>query len=710
LSGIIADVMSERESPRMGGSEESAVFEVAIGPGAAQGLFRVEVLRSPAGEASAVVELPAGELLARRGEVQSAVLLSAVLTRRVLQDTELPVREVGQLLFAALLGTGEVAGIYRASAAVAADREQALRVVLRIDDPELAALPWEAMYDPAVGGYVCRHEQLVRQVPVASVQAPLTVQPPLRILGVVSSPRGMGILDTDRERDLLGAALARSVADGRAEVTWAPDATWAGLHDLLMAGPWHVLHFVGHGGFDSEADEGVLILTKDDGRPDVVEASQFADLLRQARPAPRLVVLNSCSGATGGSGDLFAGTAAALTRAGVPAVAAMQFEITDTAATAFARGFYAALARSRGVDEAVSAGRIAILGTTRRTLEWVTPVLYLRGHHASLFASLAAPMVPASGSDATSAGGQRVLPGRSAGVDGPSRCLRAIVGHTSGVRGVAFSPDGTLLATASSDGTGRLWNPATGTCLHILTGHASFVNATAFNQRGTMLATASEDGTTRLWNPATGTCLRTLIGHTFPVWGVGFSPLGSLLATASWDMTARLWDPAQGTRECTLKGHTSPVWWVAFSPDGTVLATASDDGTARLWDVAHGTCLRTLNGHVGSLRGVAFSPDGTVLATASTDQTARLWDPASGSCLRTLTGHTGSVNGVAFSPDGTALATASTDQTARVWDRGTGTCLRTLAGHTGSVNGVAFSPDGRSLATASADQAVRLWQ
>lgn len=84
-----------------------------------------------------------------------------------------------------------------------------------------------------------------------------------------------------------------------------------------------------------------------DGRRDLVEASRFADLLRQARPAPRLVVLNSCSGATAGGGDLFAGTAAALARAGVPAVVAMQFEITDAAAAVFARGFYTALAQGR---------------------------------------------------------------------------------------------------------------------------------------------------------------------------------------------------------------------------------------------------------------------------------------------------------------------------------------------------------------------------
>ena len=108
-------------------------------------------------------------------------------------------------------------------------------------------------------------------------------------------------------------------------------------------------------------------------------------MLRQARPVPRLVVLNSCSGAATGVTDLFSGTAAALVRGGASAVAAMQNEISDPAAVAFARGFYGAIARGRGVDEAVSSGRVAILGLSDRTLEWLTPVLYLRGHDSRLF-------------------------------------------------------------------------------------------------------------------------------------------------------------------------------------------------------------------------------------------------------------------------------------------------------------------------------------
>jgi WD40 repeat protein len=688
------------------------VFEVAIGPGREPGTFRVDVVRSAGGEAAAETVLDAGGLLAGRVAFEQTVLASAVAARQVVSPAERVVREAGQALFGALLGSGAVAGRYEASAALAAGRGEELRIVLRIDAPELAGLPWEAMYDAGAGGYVCRLHELVRHVPVAAVPPPLEVRLPLQVLGVISAPRGLAGLDTERERDQLERALGGLAGQRLATVTWAPP-TWAGLHEMLLAGPWHVLHFIGHGDFDPGSDEGVLALTGEDGRADLVEASQFADLLRQARPMPRLVVLNSCSGAAASTGDLFSGTAAALARSGVAAVAAMQYAISDPAAVAFARGFYAALARGRGVDEAVTAGRIAILGTGRRTLEWITPVLYLRGDSTRLF-TIPAGTVPA---DEPAPQPRRAEPPPAAPASAPaaprarapSRLLRKLSGHTGALLGVAFSPDGTRLATTSADQTARLWDIATGAHIRTLTGHTGAVWGVAFSPDGTRLATTSSDETVRLWDTATGTHIRTLTGHTSVVTGAAFSPDGTRLATTSNDQTARLWDTATGTHIRTLTGHTSYVLGVAFSPDGALLATAGGDKTARLWDTAGGTSIRILTGHDSIVWGVAFSPDGTLLATASSDKTARVWDTAAGTTIRTLTGHDNYVRGVAFSPDGARLATASADNTARLWDTATGTTIRTLTGHTGWLNAVAFSPDGTLLATASRDNTGRLW-
>jgi len=185
-----------------------SVVEVAISHGHAPGRFRVEMRSPTVGEASAEVSFDASMLLAGRAQFQQTLLVSGVAARQVLTKQERAVRETGQALFAALLGTGEVAGRYRASAALAEERDDELRIVLRLDAPELAGLPWEAMYDPGTGGYVCRQHHLVRHIPVAAVPPPLAVRLPLRVLGVVSAPRGFASLDSGREREQLTRALA----------------------------------------------------------------------------------------------------------------------------------------------------------------------------------------------------------------------------------------------------------------------------------------------------------------------------------------------------------------------------------------------------------------------------------------------------------------------------------------------------------------------
>ncbi|MGD9144483.1 MAG: protein kinase [Anaerolineae bacterium] len=310
--------------------------------------------------------------------------------------------------------------------------------------------------------------------------------------------------------------------------------------------------------------------------------------------------------------------------------------------------------------------------------------------------------------------------------------LLTLSGHTGPVHGITFSPDGTRLATASEDRTGRVWDVSADQELPALFGHVGTVWDAAFSPDGTRLATAGEDRTARVWSlassadPSTdlgtgalGQEVLTLSGHSQDVNFVAFSPDGTRLATASYDGTAKVWSLASSTAApgealLTLSGHTGWVMCVAFSPDGTRLATTSADGTARVWDAASGDELITLPGHTGLVYAVAFSPDGTRLATASYDGTARVWSLASsaatsGQALLTLPGHTGWVFGIAFSPDGTRLATCGEDGTGRVWDVASGRELLTLSGHTDWALDIAFSPDGGSLATASADGTVRVW-
>ncbi|MEQ1839613.1 MAG: AAA family ATPase, partial [Verrucomicrobiales bacterium] len=296
-------------------------------------------------------------------------------------------------------------------------------------------------------------------------------------------------------------------------------------------------------------------------------------------------------------------------------------------------------------------------------------------------------------------------------------------GHTSGVTSVAFSPDGTRLASGSEDAKVKLWDVATGKEVTTISGHTSGVTSVAFSPDGTRLASGSEDAKVKLWDVATGKEVTTISGHTSGVTSVAFSPDGTLLVSGSGsrDRTVKLWDLATGKDVTTLSGHTSGVTSVAFSPDGTRLASGSEDKKVKLWDVATGNEIATLSGHMAYVNSVAFSPDGTRLASGagssvgysvfgySEDNTVKLWDVATGKVVASLSGHTRQVSSVAFSPDGTRLASGSEDQTVKLWDVMTGKAVAPLSGHTEDVTSVAFCPDGTQLASGSRDRTVKLW-
>lgn len=308
--------------------------------------------------------------------------------------------------------------------------------------------------------------------------------------------------------------------------------------------------------------------------------------------------------------------------------------------------------------------------------------------------------------------------------------VATLTAHKRFVYGLAFAPDGGMLASGSSDGTVRLWRADDGAPVATFDlGPDERVQDVAFSPDGQALVSASIASLPssggrlqfqprlRLWRVADGSELR-MIEHPGRVETVAFSPDGQTLASAgSYDGTVRLWRVSDGATVGVLRGPVNvPVIDVAFSPDGHILASGSYDGTVRLWRAADWAPAATLAVEdTPSVDSVAFSPDGQILAAGSSG-IVRLWRLAEGAVLATLDQHPGAVmrtvsaTPVAFSPDGQIIAAGSDDGTVWLWRVADRVLLTKLTGHADKVTSVAFSPDGLTLASGSLDSTVRLWR
>ena len=291
--------------------------------------------------------------------------------------------------------------------------------------------------------------------------------------------------------------------------------------------------------------------------------------------------------------------------------------------------------------------------------------------------------------------------------------VATLEGHTSEVNSLAFSPDGTLLASSGSwDREIKLWQVNARQSFATLRGHTDAVRSVSFSSPdGATLASGSLDRTIKLWDGKSGGLIATLEEHTDGVTSVSFSSGGNTLASGSRDGTVRLWDLRTREVTGTLEGHTSEVTSVSFSPDGALLAsTGGFDRTVRLWDVGSGKLIATLEGHTGEVTSVSISPDGATVASGSLDRTVRLWDVETREQIAApLYGHSSAVTSVSYpTPDASILASASWDGTVILWDL---VARKETAafGHTDEALSVSFAVGGAMLAAGWRDGTVLLW-
>jgi hypothetical protein len=344
--------------------------------------LRAQVLNSPAGQASAEFRLPFSEdklenYLLRLGRARRA-------TRRVESQEMNTAKAFGAALFDAVF-SADVKACFRSSIDEVRRQNAGLRIRLRLGDPGVADLPWEFLYNRSVNRFIALsvHTPLVRYMELPERIQPIAVKPPIRVLVMISSPSDFPALDVEAEWTRLNDALKGRIDAGQLAIERLEAASLEALQRRLRRERYHIFHFIGHGEFDQDRQEGVLVLEAENKRGHKVD-SQFLGMLLHDHESLRVAILNACEGARTSRTDPFAGSAQSLVQQGIPAVIAMQFEIADDVASRFAHEFYGALADGYPIDASLTEARKSIFAAGRE-VEWGTPVLYLRAPDGRIF-------------------------------------------------------------------------------------------------------------------------------------------------------------------------------------------------------------------------------------------------------------------------------------------------------------------------------------
>ena len=295
------------------------------------------------------------------------------------------IKSFGGKLFKAVF-QGEILDSLEDSLEEANKRALGLRLRLRLTNaPDLINLPWEFLYYSDLNRFLSlsTNTPIVRYLELPERIVPLPTTPPLRILVILSNPDDYPKLDVEREWKNLKAALGKLEQKGLLVMELLETVTPMALQYKLRRNDYHIIHFVGHGGFDEQSNDGMLLFEDEKGHGKPFSGQDLGTLLHDERTI-RLVILNACEGARTGFSDPFAGVAQSLVQQGIPAIIAMQFEITDQAAITFASEFYNAITEGLPVDAAISDARKGIYFQGNE-IEWGTPVLYMRTENGYVF-------------------------------------------------------------------------------------------------------------------------------------------------------------------------------------------------------------------------------------------------------------------------------------------------------------------------------------
>ena len=285
------------------------------------------------------------------------------------------------------------------------------------------------------------------------------------------------------------------------------------------------------------------------------------------------------------------------------------------------------------------------------------------------------------------------------------RVMAGTAGHTNIVLSVAFSPSGDNLASGGSDNFARVWDiPINSPVKEFV--HAAGVNAVAVSTDGKLVAGAGKDGAIKIWNTVDGKQTANGVGHPGGATGVAFSTNGLLLVSSGADSTIRFWNPVTGLPLGQVGAHASGVNGTALHLNGTVAYSIGEDGLLKYWQLPP-IASRPLPAHTDAVTALFLSADGGSVLTAGAEKLVKLSNVTNGQLVKDFPGAGAPLNAVAN--NATTVAGGGTDGKLYLWNPVDGKLIGQPVGHTGGVTGLAFHPAQPVLTTVGVDGNLKTW-
>lgn len=580
-----------------------------------------------------------------------------------------------------------------------------IRVFIQTSDPGLKKLPWNEW--DILEGYA--HAEIALVPPEYSrinLAPDAIAREKVRILAILSTATD---IDPEQEKKELEGLVN---AETRFPNPHEPATLYDALQDEMG---WDILFFAGHSSSSEMGETGRFLITNDYG----LTISELKISLRKALTRGlQLAIFNSCDGL---------GLAKELADLNIPQVIVMREPVPGDYAVAFIKKFLQGFSQGKSLYVAMREAKDSLECWEKQYpgVSWLpilcqnpaqTPLIWPK----NLFKM---PVkIPVK------------IPVLSPGVVTKQpiwQDVATLTGHSSGVKSVAVSPDGRMIASGSFDQTVKLWDLQQGEFKKTLKGHTGTVTSVQFSPDG-ILASASffPDGTIKLWEVdgeqnrvELKTTLRGNDWVALAIWSIAFDSRGKYIASGhNVDSTIKVWDIEREKIIATLRGHVWAVQSVIFHPQDGSIVSSSMDGTIKIWDPEQEQLSHTLVGPDGWLSpaqawfsrdvevySLAISSDGEILASGGSEDVIKIWRWRDRQLQQTLKGHSDTIQAIAIAPDGKTLASGGRDHTIRIWDLSTGKTQQTL-GHSDTVNSLAFSPDGQTLISGSQDKTIKIWR